>query len=78
MTIMRKCEGCSQPIPQRQFIQLTMRALQSDEGDEQDNIEQVYGDYCDGCLASGKAIEDLAGSLTKYKGIEAIKKKEIE
>jgi hypothetical protein len=76
MSMMRRCEACEKPIPQRQFVELTLRVLRSEQGENQDPVEQTFGDYCDGCVASGKAVEDLVSGLTKYKGLEPEKKKE--
>lgn len=75
MTLMRKCESCGKPIHQKQFVEMTIRILRSNEGENQDQLEQVFGDYCDGCVTSGRATEDLVAGLTKYKGLEADKEK---
>lgn len=75
MTMMRRCEACNQPIPQRQFVELSIRVLRSEQGESQDPVDQAFGDYCDGCVASGNAVEDLVSGLTKYKGLEAETKK---
>ena len=75
MSMMRKCDACKQPIPQRQYVEVSLRILHPDRNEMQDPIEQVEGDYCDGCVASGEAIVDLVSGLTKYKGLESEKKK---
>ncbi len=49
--------------------------LWSERDEIQDAVEELCGDYCDGCVASGKAVEDLVSGLTKYKGVEADKVK---
>ena len=67
MTIMRRCEGCKEPIAQRQFLEVTLRVLRSEEDQNQDAVEQAYGDYCDECVATGKAVNDLVNDL-KYTG----------
>jgi len=74
MTMMRKCEGCNKPIPQRQFVEVSIRILQSNQGENQDAIEEWHGDYCDRCVATGEAVRNLVGCLTKYKGLESNKK----
>lgn len=70
MTLMHKCEACDQPILQKQFVELSLRVLWADRDESQDKVEEVRGDYCDGCVASGKAVDDLVSGLTKYKGLE--------
>ena len=75
MSITRKCESCNQMIPQECYVELTVRILRTNEGDNQTTMEQTYGDYCDGCVANGSALEDLVAELVIYKGLESEKKK---
>lgn len=70
MTLMHKCEACDQPIPQKQFVELSLRVLWSERDYGQDPVEEVRGDYCDGCVASGKAVDALVGGLARYKRLE--------
>lgn len=72
--IMRKCDACKKPIPQKQFIEVSVRVMCSNQNEQQDPIEQFDGDYCDRCIASGSAIDDLVDAFTKYKGLESNKK----
>lgn len=55
----RICDECGNQIDQPEFLELTVRVLDPGEGQDQDNAAQGYGDFCDGCVASGKAIANL-------------------
>ena len=76
MAMARTCDACKALIPQKQYVQLAVRVLKSNDSDTQDALEEYEGDYCDGCLASGAALEDLVGAFQKYNGLEPSKLKE--
>lgn len=71
----RVCDACQKQIPQRQYLELSVRVLNPAENEEQDPTEELHGDYCDGCVAAGAAIEDLVGGLQKYDGLEPERRK---
>lgn len=63
MTIMRRCKACEKPIEQDLYLEVILRVLKSDGSEGQDAVEQSYGDYCDECVASAAAVEDLLSDL---------------
>ncbi len=35
-------------IPQEKYLEVVLRVLKTDEGPEQDSVEELYDDYCTG------------------------------
>lgn len=71
MALARTCGACKRLIPQQHHVELTIRIIRTAGEPEQDALEETLDDYCDGCVATGEAINDLVSGLTKYKGLEA-------
>lgn len=71
MGMARVCGACKMLIPQRQCLEVSIRVIHTDRNRDQDAIEELDDEYCDRCIATGAALEDLVGALTKYKGVEA-------
>ena len=57
MGLTRSCDGCGQTIEQEQHIEVTARVLKTHGTEEQDTAHSNYGDFCDGCIASGDALK---------------------
>lgn len=57
--ITRLCEACKELIKSKEFKELSIRVLKTNDGENQDTRKQVYGEYCNKCINNGKAIEDL-------------------
>lgn len=55
----RVCDACGKAIEQDSFVELGARVLDPVENENQDAKRQAWGDYCDGCIASGAALADL-------------------
>lgn len=55
----RICGCCKKVIEQDEFLQITIRALDPEEGHDQDDAAQAYEDFCDGCISTGEAIAHL-------------------
>jgi len=55
----RICGSCKRHIEQTEVLEITVRAIDPEEGQDQDNAAQAYEDFCDGCIASGAAIAFL-------------------
>lgn len=69
MTIARTCDACKRLIVPQRFVELQLRVLRTTEGESQDPLDAVYGDYCRSCITNGAAITDLKSGLTKVKDI---------
>lgn len=66
MGLTRKCGACEQAIAQDHHLELQVRVIRTEGPESQDETEQAYDDYCDGCIKSGDAIKDLLTGLEKY------------
>lgn len=65
--ITRTCDACDKVIQRETFVELSLRVLKTSGSTSQDEIEQVYGDYCDACLGSGAAMLDAFSVFEKHK-----------
>jgi hypothetical protein len=63
----RICDNCDKVINGGQYIELGVRLMKTNENESQDNLESLHGDYCNDCLESGKALEDLLLGLENWK-----------
>jgi hypothetical protein len=68
VTLARCCESCKTPIRKPRFVEVTVRLLRADQGENQDSLDEAYGDYCASCVKSGRALTDALSGLTKYPG----------
>jgi hypothetical protein len=59
----RICGSCKKHIEQAEVLEITVRALDPNEGQDQDNAAQVYEDFCDGCISDGSAIAFLLKAI---------------
>ena len=53
MSQTRRCGGCGQAIVQKRNLEVTLCVYETDDTEIQDEIQQAYDDYCDGCVLSG-------------------------
>jgi len=57
----RICESCNKLIEQKddEYLEVTLRILDSTEGAGEDAKGQAYGDFCDACVSDGSAVRIL-------------------
>lgn len=55
----RICDACRSVVEQDEVLHVMIYVVDPEEGVDQDAKEQAYGDFCDGCVATGAAVASL-------------------
>lgn len=66
MSLSHTCDSCGALIGHGRFLQMSLRLLRTEQGENQDALEEMYGDYCPACVLKGKAVDDLLKGFTRY------------